>query len=125
MGHTTLQFLRNLRMGPISLCYITLGCKGLPVKISPAYWALLQVTKKMRCCLFNSYWSNTQYIDLIFFQENRKLDFSVSLVKSLTMTVIHTLLYLNFYRAVFYNFQKKKKNWPDQKGHTEKTSCSL
>ncbi len=47
---TTLHFLHNLQMDPISKCYITLGWRGLQGTNTLAYWVNSWVIKKMKCC---------------------------------------------------------------------------
>jgi hypothetical protein len=34
---TTLQFIRNFQIGPISKCYINLGWRGMPGTNTPAF----------------------------------------------------------------------------------------
>ncbi len=51
---TTFHFLLNLRIGNKPEYYITLGQKGFAVKNTLAYCKNLEITKKMKCCEYDS-----------------------------------------------------------------------
>ncbi len=81
-------------------CYIRLGWKGLPRTNNLAYWALSYVTKKMKCCEYN-----TCPLKLYLNGTARFKNVTIVWIQTFTLTWTHLVVIVNLHLNVvqFFN----------------------